>query len=141
MTIPPVQRLGSAVLLQGPAVIDTFYLVALGIKETRRTDGIAPSPRLQALAAALRDAAAEARASVSRHERVARPARQAPSGVLDEIYTEEAAVLLGLTRRHVQRIAADLGGRRRHRLWVFDRGAVECAVADRAQTRQRGAAR
>ena len=45
LNAPPVQRLGSAVLLQGPAVADAAYLVAVGLRALSRRDGVAPMSR------------------------------------------------------------------------------------------------
>jgi hypothetical protein len=39
---PPVQRLGSVVLLQGPTVADTAYLAAVGLRSLQRRDGVPP---------------------------------------------------------------------------------------------------
>ena len=45
LNAPPVHRLGSAVLLQGPAVADAAYLVAVGLRALSRRDGVAPMSR------------------------------------------------------------------------------------------------
>ena len=49
MPTPAVQRLGSAVLLQGPAVADVAFLVGLGMRYRARVDGTAPSAHHRAL--------------------------------------------------------------------------------------------
>ena len=43
MSAPEVQRMGSAVLLQGSATADAAYLIKVGISVLARRDGIARS--------------------------------------------------------------------------------------------------
>jgi hypothetical protein len=125
--IPPVQRLGNAVLLQGPAILDAHYLVALGIRETARRDGIRASPRLQRIAEALASAAADIRdASGIGHEDVPDSTDLENSNPLDRISTFEAASILGIGARHTCRLAGVIGGRKGPgNAYTFDRAAVE----------------
>jgi hypothetical protein len=134
--IPAVQVLGGAVLLRGPAVLDALNLVALGVRETRRRDGIEPSPGLQTLIAGLAAAADQVRAqamSDAGHRDVAEQANRAQSAALQRVGTREAAQMLGLTTRQTQRLAAELGGSRGPgHAWTFDLGVVEAAAVRRA---------
>jgi len=123
---PAVQRLGSAVLLQGPAVADAAYLVAVGVRTLARRDGVAIA-RWLTLQRALQQVAAADHG----HADVL--------GVVDEeallaeelVSTKEAAHMLRLTERQVRRIAACLGGRHAGRALVFDRSAVQAEAARR----------
>ena len=60
MTVPAVQRFGRVVLLQGPAVVDAWQLVALGVRAAHR-DGIAHA-RVAHLQGVLAAAASDVRA-------------------------------------------------------------------------------
>jgi len=127
---PAVQQLGSAVLLRGPAVVDVWHLVALGVRAAKR-DGITLS-RVADLQSVLAAAAAEVRAtSECGHGDVA----QLPVGALSDpsepLTTGEVATMLGLSPRQTQRMRAQLDARKlRCGRLLFDRGAVESYLAD-----------
>lgn len=123
-TVPAVQQLGDAVLLRGPAVVDAFYLLRLGIRETQRRDGITPGPRLWDLLNALEQAAAQVRAVSSRPgEDVPDQRERRSSG--EPIGSKEAAVLLDRSPRQVRRLAQTLDARRGPGgAWTFDRQVV-----------------
>jgi len=124
---PAVQLVGErAVLLQGLAVLDTYYLLAMGLRAVRSKGGT-PAPRLDTLQALLRTAAtAERDASQAGHDDVAPEVQGAGSPQADEVSTTEAADLLGIGRRQVQRLAHDLDGRKIGGVWLFDRRAIQC---------------
>lgn len=136
---PAVQQLDVAVLLQGPALLDVHYLVALGVREVKRRDGINPSPRLVELQRCLASAVGRYRAAVSLAGHADVPDHAAPTGSEhpgpeDLLTTREAAVILNICERHVRRLAPELGGAtRRGGVLLFDRGAVEALAATRAE--------
>lgn len=140
MTNPPLQRFGGVVLVQGQAVTDAYYLVSVGLRAVRH--GTAPIPgRFVLLQAALAAASAEARAvAASGQHDVAPVAPQPHSAGEDTIGTVEAASILGLSNRQVQRLAADLDGRFIGGCWCFDRLAVESYAHHRDQHRNNPAA-
>lgn len=129
--IPAVQRLGSAILLQGPAVLDAHYLIAAGVRDVQRRDGIAPSPRLRFLLEELAAASADIRAmSPAGHGDVPEEGNGALS-VLDLIPTREAAMILDLSVRQTRRHRDAAGGRDVGGALMFERGAVEALAARR----------
>lgn len=133
-TTPPVQTLGDAVLLQGPAVLDVFYLAAMGARELAHRDGGAAPALRQELLRALSSTAAVVR-SRGGHRDVAPTAHPSESKVLDEMTTGEAAMALRLSRRQVQRLASQLNARRvAGGALVYDRGAVQALAHQRATT-------
>lgn len=133
----PVQRLGSAVLLQGRAVIDVHYLVAVGVRETTRRDGISPSPRLKALLKVLASAAHDLQAESAVGPADVRVEADAGSStVLDETTTAEAATMLGISSRQVRRLAPELGGHQIRGAWIFPRGAIESAHHNRCSPKE-----
>ena len=134
---PPVQRLGRAVLLQGPVLLEVRHLLALGARERQRRDALAPSPGLRHLLAVLSEAVAEDGAMTPpRHGDVAAGAGPGDSGVerVEEITTDEAAAILALGRRQVQRLAPSIGSRKvPGGALAFDRGAVLAYAAQRLE--------
>lgn len=129
--VPAVQKLGSALLLQGQAVVDAWRLVELGIQRAGR-DGINPV-RLAPLRSALAAAAAEVRSmSGVGHADV----RDEPSAPVSEptapLTTREVATMLHISPRQAGRLAVTLEARRlRTGVWVFDRYTVEAYIAGR----------
>ena len=122
-TVPPVQRLGGSVLLQGAALLDARNLVVQGLRAAQR-NGIAPNDRVLSLAQALTDAA---HMSETRHDDTLSAVPVAESFTTTQIGTKEAAQMLGCTQRQAQRLATDLDGRQlASRAWLFDRDTV-CA--------------
>lgn len=121
---PAVQLLGDAVLLRGPAVIDAWYLLRLGIRETQRRDGITPGPRLRELLDALEHAAAQVRGVSARPDEDVPDQREHRSS-REPIGSKEAAVLLDRSPRQVRRLARTLDARRAPGgAWTFDRQVV-----------------
>lgn len=130
--VPAVQQLGSAVLLRGPAVVDVWRLVALGIRAANR-DGIGLA-RVDHLQAVLAAAAAEVRSAASEcgHADVTQPPTRAVSDPSEPLTTREVATMLGLSTRQTQRMASTLDARKlRCGRLLFDRGAVAGYLADR----------
>ena len=137
MTAPAVQKLGSAVLLQGPAVHDVCYLVGLGLKYRAMMDGCSPREHHRRLLALLTDAAISRPVSADGHADARQEVDLAESTRGDgPVQTDTAARMLGLTTRQVRRLADQLGGRRIGGTWVFDRAAVSAeAIRRREETR------
>lgn len=127
---PPVQLLGDAVVLRGPAAIDAYRLMARGVDAARREDGIQPSERLEQLLAALR-ASADAAMSAAGHADVREVPTSAVSTPGSRIGTREVADLLGLSERHVRRLAPEFNGRRHGNTWTYETTAVEAHLIAR----------
>jgi hypothetical protein len=133
--LPAVQVLGSAVLLQGPAVLDQLAATGALIRELKASGMQVPARVLdeqRALAVA---------ASVIRGQQVPvsvprqRDATSGPSPSEStstvHIGTREAAEMLGVSQRHAQRIASSIGGEQLpNRRFTFDRLAVEAYLLD-----------
>ena len=139
MTMPPLQRFGGMVMVQGVAVQDAYYLLSVGLRGTRRGGAAVPGRFLQ-LQAELAAAAAEVRASATGRHDVAPVAPQQYSEREDTIGTAEAAGILRISGRQVQRLAADLDGRFIGGCWCFDRLAVQSYAAHRDEHRNKPAA-
>lgn len=123
---PPLQNLGSSVLLQGVALADAYYLVAAGLKESRSRQQKIP-PRMFVL----QDEIESALRSYNQQRRQSEVAKL-PVPHNYSIGTDEAANILGRSRRHVQRIAKSLDGQRSGKSWTFDRRIVEAYGAANA---------
>ena len=130
MTIPAVQQLGAAVLLQGAALLDARRFVTLGIRAASR-DGIAAPPRVALLLRALTDSAALT--DRGHADGPASPTGSA-SDATDTITTAEVATLLGLSTRQTRRLARTLEARQlRNGVYIYDRLAIDAHLADRSQ--------
>lgn len=70
------------------------------------------------------------------HDDLARLGVGGSFGGEDLIGSREAAEVLSVSKRQVQRLAPNLGGRLAGGRWVFDRAAVEAYAADREQDRR-----
>jgi len=119
-TPPPVQVLTGALVVQGPALRDLYYLVSAGIRKASRTGY--STTRFEGIRRAVR----EADASCTRQGDVAEDAPWAHSTTDDEtlIDTGEAAALLGVSRRTAQRLARKGLGRQVAGRWLLDRSLV-----------------
>ncbi len=128
--VPAVQQLGNAVLLQGPAVVDVWRLVVLGVRAAHR-DGIGLA-RVDHLQAVLAAAVAEVRATSEAGQcDVAQGPTQALLDPSEPLTTREVATMLGLSPRQTQRMARTLDARQlRSGRLIFDRGAVDSYLAD-----------
>lgn len=124
---PEVQLVGDAVQIRGRAAIDAYRVLAEGIGVVRRRDAIEPNPGLLILLAALKTSADVARASADVADiadvRQQKSRASLRSGEL--IGIAKAAELCGLSERQVRRLAGEMGGRKAHNRWVFDKGLVE----------------
>lgn len=126
---PAVQQLGTAVLLQGAALLDARRFVTLGIRAASR-DGIAAPPRVALLLRALTDASACPLTDPGREDGPAMPTGAA-SDATDTITTAEVATLLGLSTRQTRRLARTLEARQlRSGVYVYDRTAVDAYLID-----------
>lgn len=137
--VPAVQRLGDAVLLQGPAVHDVAFLIGLGIRFRAQVDGCPPSHQHKALLAYLTDVSVSMPVPTSTDAEHAN-VRESPDSrdyKRNGIGTAEAARLLGFTEQHVRRLATHLGGQRVRGAWVFDRAAIAAEVARRSEGNHR----
>lgn len=131
--VPPIQRLGDAVLLQGPILAELRWVLGVGINVVTRRDAVVPASMI-ALRAELN------RAIADRGDAATPQSADPESSVLehdsDGISTVEAAAILGLQPRQVRHIHERLGGRRVGSTWVFDVEAVEAEVQRRREHRQ-----
>lgn len=140
--IPPVQILGDSVLMRGPAVLDQLAAMGALVRELKRS-GLQVPPRIldQQLAFALTTKVIRDKqepTSQVRHRDATSEASQQDLTSTVQIGTREAAQMLGVTPRQVQRLAATLDGRRlANGHLIFDRLAVEAyalAVRDTRRT-------
>ena len=122
MNPPAIQKLGSAVLLQGPAVADTAYLISVGLRALQRRDGVAPMSRWLVLQRQLR---AVADLADTGNAELPQDHDEASLGLEDLISTAEAAEMLKVTEPQMRNLVSQFGGRRAGRAWVFDRALVE----------------
>lgn len=122
---PSVQRMGSAVVLQGTALLEVRALLALGVRERDRRDAVPPSQGIRLVLALLTEALAEAELLSPPRQRDACSADGLRQSDVDQyvdwsdlqgqrrrIGSREAAVMLRNSQRTVQRAASSLGGRR-----------------------------
>ena len=136
---PPVQQIAAGVLIQGEA-LPLMYRAAIALIARQHRDGLAASTLLHEARTAFYRATSvsQARHQVGDHA-PAESCCTCQDG--DLIDTGAAANLLGLSRRQVQRLAADpwggVGGVRVGGTWALDRGAVLAL----ATARERKAAR
>ena len=135
---PPIQQHDGAVLIQTAPMLAAAYQATLAGIRRRRADGL-PAGDLQQLARTLRRAH-HAAMSGARHKDAGHttggPCSHCQHG--DPVGVGEAALLLGVSRRQTQRLAAgnsDLGGVRVGKTWVLDRGAVLALAAKRKARR------
>jgi excisionase family DNA binding protein len=139
---PPITQHGGAVTIHGTAMLAATYRAVLAGIARRRADGL-PTADLQQLARELYRAHTIA-TSRSRRELGAAAASASRSNGQDGVNligAGEAAALLRLSRRQIQRLAADrirggLGGVRVGRAWAFDRSAVLTLAKERARDRR-----
>ena len=128
---PLVLKLGTAVLVQGEAVVDLHLLAEMGIRFARR-DGIG-SARLEPLRAVLAETATQVRSmSEAGHADVRAEPQPSESDMTEPLTTQEVATMLHIGRRQAQRMATTLDAHRlRTGVLVFDRATVESYVAGR----------
>jgi hypothetical protein len=133
---PPIVQAGDCVTIRtAPMLATTYRAVLLGIRQ-RRADGLPPGDLLQ-LARALR----RAHMSHERHEVApdsSDPPRWNGQDPSDLISVADAAGLLRLSKRQVQRLAASPGGLdgvRVGRTWMLVRAPVLALAEERARDR------
>jgi hypothetical protein len=134
---PPITQIGTTVLIQGDALPVLYRCVLAGIARHHR-DGVASPPLLHELRAQLYRATTTTM-SPARHKDAGQP--QPVSGCTcqhgdDWIGAGEAAALLQLSRRQVQRMCAEhyWGGAdtiRVGRTWALRRAPVLALAAER----------
>ena len=118
-----------AVLLQGQALTDAYFLVSSGIRAAARNGY--PTARFEGIRCAIRDADV----SPQRHDDMDQGASGEDSPTDDETFidTGEAAVLLGVSRRTAQRLARKGLGRQVAGTWLLDKGLVIAEAAARKE--------
>ncbi|MFF3180258.1 helix-turn-helix domain-containing protein [Rhodococcus pyridinivorans] len=116
--LAPVVRLGDSVLVSGPAVDVMRYAVRVAI-DARKRNGYSASRDLALLAESLSSIGHDDNNS-GRTEESGSVGELCP----DQISTDEAAQLIGCSKRTAQRLAPGLGGRQIGGRWFLDRLAV-----------------
>jgi hypothetical protein len=135
MTEPPdVQRLGTAVLIQGSALRDLYVCLHSGIAVMSR-NGHSP-----ALMHSAKQQVSRALMAARGHpvaETVAAKPISNCQGVADWISVAEAAIELGVSERQMRRLARSCQlGERIGATWTLDRGAVLALAAERRKVKQ-----
>lgn len=132
--VPPILQLGPAVLLQGPAVADAAFLVAVANQTLRRRDAVVHRRWLVLQYELQRIADSSSGLATSGSGNAELPLEVIPAGceLSEEISTREAALLLGISERQTRNVAPSLGGRRVGRALLFNRLLVEAEVRRRA---------
>ncbi len=131
---PAVQKFGSAVMLQGTALLEARSLLLLGARVRERRDAIVLSPQMRHLLVLISEAVGEDAMSPQRRGDVASGPDPAESEFLLAGSFQDsaaAATVLGVSRRQTQRLAAAGLGRKVGRTWLLDRESVELYAAER----------
>jgi hypothetical protein len=123
---PAIARLASALLLSQTALDRLGRVVDLGVEAEARLSG-APTQHSLTLQTLIADARREAHI-LSRLSRVG-PGYGPAVASCTTVGTREAARLLGIHQRTVQRRAREYGGRLVRGVWRLDRATVEAAAA------------
>lgn len=123
MNTPPSQYgllvAGSVVILTGP-MLQTALKSVLLAERTRKLNGLPASAAHRALAETLSQAMSAARqCDVAEPEPLKNYPQQQPT-----IPTEDAARMLGLSKRQTQRLAPKLGGKIIAGRWLLDEEAI-----------------
>ena len=131
-TLPGMIAVGGVVVLTGAAAKAAADALLIAVR-SRRVNGLPRSVQYEQLAAALVSAAGHSDgrdSAAAHHERMTITAATPPT-----MPVEDAAALLGLSKRQTRRIAAErLGGRIIAGRWLCDAQAV----AEMAEDRRRG---
>ena len=123
------------VLVRGAALLRVARIAAQGARSTNKLDGIALDSATRSDLAVLVTEARHVMSDVGRSD-VREVVDESESDRADDMDAGQAAEVLGVSRRQVVRIAADLGGRRGPgRVHVFDRAAVVAYAMERNQDR------
>lgn len=136
---PQLQRLGSAVVLQGQMLAELRWALAMGLQAMSKRDGYVP-PSLYALQSELKRAIAARDIESGNHsdEGSGNAAKGNAENVAqltkrEWIGSAEAASLLGLQPRQVRNLRDLLGGRKKGKALVFHRAAVEAEAERRKE--------
>lgn len=122
------------VILRGRALLAARYLVEQGIRRVQESDSIDPPRDLIELRSTLNRAAAEYRMSLERRSGAPLAIDQATSPIdRRPLSTAEAAKILKLSDRQVQRIAPSIGARRVGRAFLFDPEVIMVLAAQRLE--------
>jgi hypothetical protein len=130
-------RLGEGdprVILRGRALLAARYLVEQGIRRVQQSDSIDPPTELLELRTRLNRAAAEYRMSRERRSSSELAINQ-PSSLMNRhpLGTADAATILKLSVRQVQRLAPSIGARRLGRAFLFDPETIKVLAAQRLE--------
>ena len=132
-----LDQLGRAdpeVILRGRALLAARYLVEQGIRRVQESDSIDPPRDLLELRSRLNRAAAEYRMSLERRSSAPLGIDQARSPMdRRSVSTAEAAKILKLSVRQVQRIAPSIGAQRVGRAFLFDPEVIMVLAAQRLE--------
>ena len=110
---PPIQLLGNAILLQGPALEALDYAVKVA-QRSRRRNGLPDSGALLRLSRAFENLSVAGQSDTA-------PESVAETEEVEEwITTDTAAHLLGCSSRQARRLAPALGGRLAGGRWLLD---------------------
>jgi hypothetical protein len=122
------------VILRGRALLAARYLVEQGIRRVQESDSIDPPRDLLELRSRLNRAAAEYRMSLERRSGAPLAIDQATSA-MDRcpLSTAEAAKILKLSVRQVQRLAPSIGAQRVGRAFLFDPEVIIVLAAQRPE--------
>lgn len=112
-----IRALGPAVLIDGADLIDLRLAIHARITHRRRNGVGVPTGAAEALVAFEAAIAATTTMSDDGHADVPEP--DVPQHCITWIDADEAARRLGVTPRHIRRIAASLDGRRIAGRWAF----------------------
>lgn len=128
--LPEVEQLGNGqVLLRGRAVVRVASGMKAAVALVAGRDGGHVD---RELAVVLRALEVEAKTYMSEGPHAIWQNRGVSGGsVIEPMSTEEVAMILEMTPRHVRRLAQQLGGYRLRGRWIFDRAAVAAAAEDR----------
>jgi hypothetical protein len=125
------------VILRGRALLAARYLVEQGIMRVQESDSIDPPRDLLELRSRLNRAAAEYRMSLERRSGAPLAIDQATSAMgRAPLGTAEAARVLKLSVRHVQRLAPSIGARRVGRAFLFDPETIKVHAAHRLEKKE-----
>lgn len=125
---PLVQRLDSAILLQGSVLAEVRWVLQRGVREIWRADSIAPSARITAL---LTELATITTSPLGTEE--VRDLDDSRDLITETVSTLEAARLLGIGPRQVRNFSGRLGGHKVGGVLTFDLAAVQAEAARRKE--------
>jgi hypothetical protein len=141
--VPPTQLInGPILIITGPALLEVSALLQLGIKHVKVRDANRAAAPAAILAVLVKQAADQYRAMSDVGPRPQTSGPDPASSIQadpHEVTASQAAQMLGITDRHVRRIASQLGVVRVKPL-MFSTAAVEAYASRRAAEGRRSAA-